>query len=216
MKSKVHPWELAWRSGRWPGVSRPLPAIVDFASYMQGNGMKRILDLGAGSGRHTIFLAELGFQLVALDVSDTALEILKARMDEKKLGNVTLVKHDMQHLPFQDGYFDGLVCTNVMHHGLSREVKHSFKEATRVVRYGGAALFVVVSDKDFRFGTGRKLEAKTYVFTKGVEKGIVHHFFSAREFREALGGLRIVKFWEELLPEEMGNSAHLYAVVRKI
>jgi ubiquinone/menaquinone biosynthesis C-methylase UbiE len=215
MGSKEHPWELAWRSGRWPGVSRPLPAVEDFASYLRRNGMKRVLDLGAGSGRHTIFLAGLGFQLVALDVSGTALEILKARTDKKKLRNVILVRHEMQHLPFPDGYFNGLVCTNVMHHGLSKEVRRSFEEARRVVRKGGAALFVVVSEKDFRFGAGRKLEAKTYEFTKGEEKGIVHHFFGAREFRAALGGFRIVKLWEELLSEEMGNRAHLYAVVRK-
>ena len=215
MGSGQHPWELAWRSGRWPGVSRPLPAVVEFASYLRKNGMKRILDIGAGSGRHTVYLASLGFQLVALDVSDTALEILGGIADEKKLGNVTLVRHEMRHLPFPDGYFDGLVCTNVMHHGLSSDVRRSFEEARRVVRKGGAALFVVVSDKDARLGTGRRLEARTFVFTKGEEKGIVHHFFGEREFRTALVGFRIVKLWEEILNEEEGTRAHLYAVARK-
>ena len=215
MGSREHPWELAWRSGRWPGVSLPLPAVVDFASYLRTNGMKRILDVGAGSGRHTIFLAGLGFQLVALDVSTTALDKLRAKTDKKKLGNVTLVRHEMQHLPFPDGYFDGLVCTNVLHHGLSGDVKRSFEEVGRVLRKGGAALFVVVSDKDSRLGTGRRLEAKTYIFTKGEEKGIVHHFFGAREFRAALGGFRIVKLWEEIHSEGTENRAHLYAVVRK-
>jgi len=210
-----HPWELAWRSGRWRGVSRPLAAVVDLASYLRTNEMKRILDIGAGSGRHTIYLAKSGFQVVALDVSETALEILSGIADQEKLRNVTLVRHELEHLPFPDGYFDGLVCTNVMHHGLSGDVGRNFDEARRVVRKGGAALFVVVSDKDSRLGTGRRLEAKTYVFTKGEEKGIVHHFFGEREFRTALGGYRIVKLWEELVHEEDGTRAHLYAVVRK-
>ena len=131
----------------------------------------------------------------------------------KKPGNVTLVRHEMKHLPFPDGYFDGLVCTNVLHPGLSEEGRRSFEESGRVVRKGGAALFVVVSDKDHRCETRGKLEVKTYVFTQGEEKEIVHHLFGAREFRAALGGFRIVKLWEELLPEKTGNRA-LYAVAR--
>jgi ubiquinone/menaquinone biosynthesis C-methylase UbiE len=182
---------------------------------MWKSGMRRVLDLGAGSGRHTLYLAAMGFQVVALDVSDTALRLLKAEADKRGIGNVTLVWHEMQHLPFPDGYFDGCVCTNVMHHGSSREVGRSFKEALRVIRDEGAALFVVVSDKDFRFGSGRKLEPKTFVFTGGEEKGIVHHFFDEKELRTALAGFRVVKLWEEFLPERKGNRAHLYAVVRK-
>ena len=212
---RAHPWELAWRSGRWKGVSPPLPAVMEFCEYMKEKGMRRILDLGAGSGRHTLPLAVQGFQVVALDVSDTALRALDGRTRKAGLSNVTLVRHDMADLPFPDGYFDGLVCANVMHHGLSKEVSPSFNEAGRVLRRGGAGLFVVISDKDDRFGDGKKLEPKTFMFTRGEEKGIVHHFFDEQELRGVLEGFRIVRLSEEFSPEAGVKMAHFYALVRK-
>ena len=214
MKQPIHPWESARRSGRWKDESPPLPAVEEFCRYLRDNGLRRILDLGAGGGRHTLLMAEKGFQVVALDVSDSALSALDRNVRRSGLG-VTLVRHEMGSLPFVDGYFDGIVCTNVLHHGRRAEVKVAFAEAMRVLRKGGAALFVVVSDKDFRFGTGRRLERGTYVFTSGEEKGIVHHFFGLEELRTLLKDLETVRLWEEFLPEGEGNWAHIYAVVRK-
>jgi SAM-dependent methyltransferase len=214
-RQTAHPWEKAWRSGRWKEVSPPLPAVEEFCGYLEDNGLRRILDLGAGGGRHTLLMAGKGLQVVALDVSDTAQTKLDQRVRRAGL-DVTLFRHEMSTLPFVDGYFDGVVCTNVLHHGLAAQVKRDFDEAMRVLRTGGAALFVVVSDNDFRFGTGRKLERGTYVFTSGDEKGIVHHFFGLEEFRSLLKGYKVVKFWEELLPEGSKDRAHIYAVVKKV
>jgi tellurite methyltransferase len=215
MKQGIHPWERAWRSGRWMEKRPPLQAVVDFCQYLNENGLTRVLDLGAGGGKHTVLLAEKGFQVVALDVSETALKVIDQRVRTAGIRNVTLVWHGMHHIPFPDGYFDAVVSTNVMHHGLTKEVKAVVEEVRRVVRSGGAGLFVVVSDKDFRFGTGRKLEPKTYVFTRGDEKGIVHHFFGLAEFRSFLKGFRVVNMWEELVEEVRGTRAHIYVVVRK-
>ena len=215
-KVTIHPWESARRSGRWKDPSSPLPAVEEFCGYLRDGGLKRILDLGAGGGRHALLLAEKGFQVVALDVSDSAQRALDQRVRSNGVGNVTLVRHGMNTLPFIDGYFDGIVCTNVLHHGRIAEVRAAFNEVMRVLRRGGAAIFVVVSDKDFRFGTGRRLERGTYVFTSGDEKGIVHHFFGMGEFRALLGDLEVVKFWEELLPEGSTERAHIYAVVKKV
>jgi len=212
----VHPWESARRSGRWTDPAAPLPAVEEFCGYLGDNGLRRILDLGAGGGRHTLLMAGKGFQVVALDVSDSAQRTLDQKVRKSGLDNVTLVRHEMNALPFVDGYFDGIVCTNVLHHGVEAEVKTAFDESMRVLRKGGAALFVVVSDKDFRFGTGRKLEPGTYVFTSGDEKGIVHHFFGVQEFRTLLKDLQKVRLWEELLQEDGGKRAHIYAMVKKV
>ena len=214
-KQGVHPWERAWRTGSWKEVSPPLPGVEEFCGYLAKDRLRRVLDLGAGGGRHTLLMAGKGLQVVALDVSETALKVVDRRVREAGFRNVTLVKHEMSSLPFADGYFDGVVSTNVIHHGLARDVNVVLEEVRRVMKNGGAGLFVVVSDKDFRFGDGRKLESKTYVFSQGEEKGIVHHFFSPEEFRASLSGFRVVELWEEILPEKKGKRAHIYTVVRK-
>jgi ubiquinone/menaquinone biosynthesis C-methylase UbiE len=213
--NKTHPWEAAWRSGRWREVRPPMLAVEEFAKTMKKAGARRVLDLGSGGGRHTLMLAREGFQVVGLDVSDTALSLLDRKVREAGLSNVALVRHEMSRLPFVDGYFDAVVSANVVHHGLAREARRAMAEARRVLRKGGLGYFVVVSDKDYRVGSGRKLEARTFVFTEGDEKGIVHHFFSVPEFRRCLEGFKVLSLMEQFDPEEGGNMSHIYAAVRK-
>jgi len=93
--NKTHPWELAWREERWVETSPPLPVVVDFAGDLRREGAKRVLDLGCGAGRHSILLGKTGFQVVALDVSETALKMLEDRLRTASIDNVTLVKHEM-------------------------------------------------------------------------------------------------------------------------
>jgi ubiquinone/menaquinone biosynthesis C-methylase UbiE len=213
---KTHPWELAWREGRWEEASPPLPAVVDFAEDLRREGAKRVLDLGCGAGRHSIFLGKAGFQLTALDISETALKTLEGRLRTASIDNVNLVRHEMLELPFIDDYFDGVVCTNVLHHGLLAEIKRTSLEIHRVMRRGASAFIVALSTADFRRGNGRRLERNTYVFTEGEERGIVHHFFPRQELESCFSEFETVSFEERLIPiEQGGNRAHFLVRLRK-
>ena len=214
--NKTHPWELAWRQERWAEASPPLPAVADFAEDLKREGGKRVLDLGCGAGRHSILLSKTGFQVVALDLSETALKILEDRLKTVSIDNITLVKHEMRELPFMDNYFDGVVCTNVLHHGKLVEIKRAIREVHRVMRKASMVFVVALSAADFRKGNGKMLERNTYVFTKGEERGIIHHFFTNQELRSCFRGFKILSFEERLIPvEEGGNRAHFLVKLRK-
>jgi ubiquinone/menaquinone biosynthesis C-methylase UbiE len=213
---KAHPWELAWREERWAETSPPLPAVVDFAEDLKREGAKRLLDLGCGAGRHSILLAKAGFQVVALDISETALKTLEARLKTASINNVTLVKHEMSDLPFKDDYFDGVVCTNVLHHGKLVQIKQATREVHRVMKKGASAFVIALSTADFRKGNGRKLEPNTYVFMEGEERGIIHHFFPRKELESCFREFETISFEERLIPvDEGGNRAHFLMRLRK-
>jgi ubiquinone/menaquinone biosynthesis C-methylase UbiE len=214
--AKAHPWELAWKEQRWAETSPPLPVIVDFTNDLKREGAKRVLDLGCGAGRHSILLADEGFQVVALDISETALKTLEARLKSASIDNVTLVKHEMWDLPFVDDYFDGVICTNVLHHGKLAQIKQATKEVHRVMKRGASAFVVALSTADFRRGNGERLERNTYVFTKGEERGIIHHFFPRKELESFLKKFEAISFEERLIPVEGGgNRAHFLVRLRK-
>ncbi len=214
-ESSAHPWELAWKEGRWQELSPPLTAVSEFAEYLKEVGAKTILDLGCGAGRHAIFLAKAGFQVSGLDVSETALAELQGRLRNAGLANVSLVKHEMSELPFIDEYFDALVSTNVLHHGTTDEIRRTLGEVHRVIRRNGAAFVVTLSEKDFRHGTGKRIEQNTYLFTEGDEKGILHHFFSREELLSYFGQFEVLSLKEELIPVERGNRAHFHLRLKK-
>jgi ubiquinone/menaquinone biosynthesis C-methylase UbiE len=213
---KTHPWELAWREGRWEETSPPLPAVADFAEDLKRESARRVLDLGCGAGRHSILLGKAGFQVVALDISETALKTLEGRLKTDSIDNVTLVKHEMWELPIIDDYFDGVICTNVLHHGRLVEIKRATREIHRVMRRGASAFVVALSTADFRRGNGRRLERNTYLFTEGEERGIIHHFFSRQELESCFRNFEIVSFEERLIPVEGGgNRAHFLVTLKK-
>src|SRR6058998_1622428 len=118
-----HPWELAWKEGRWQELSPPLPAVSEFAEYLKRVGAVTVLDIGCGAGRHAIVLAKAGFHVIGLDVSETALGDLHGRLKREAITGVTLVRHEMLELPFISDYFDALVSTNVLHHGTRANVR---------------------------------------------------------------------------------------------
>jgi malonyl-CoA O-methyltransferase len=97
-----------------------------------------VLDLGCGTGRHALWLAEKGTNSVtAVDFSEGML----ARAREKPgAERVRFVAHDLQdgRLPFDDAAFDLVVSGLVLEH--LRDVRPFFAEARRVLRPGGRAV----------------------------------------------------------------------------
>src|SRR2546428_8681704 len=115
--SKAHPWELAWREGRWEEASPPLAEVVEYAKSLKRKGAKWVLDVGCGAGRHSILLGKEGFQGAALDISETALKTLEGRLKSASMDNITLVKQETWGLQSVEDYFHVLICATVSHHG---------------------------------------------------------------------------------------------------
>ncbi len=81
----------------------------------------RVLDAGCGTGDNTVFLAQqlrgTGAEVVALDFSDTSLEVNRARLAKRGLTGVQHVLAPIEDAPTLGlGEFDFIVCTGVLHH----------------------------------------------------------------------------------------------------
>ena len=76
-------------------------------NHMKINNIKKVLELGAGHGRDSIFFTSNGLEVEALDYSAFAVELLNKTTKEKRL---PLKPHifDVKHkLTYPDAYFDG-------------------------------------------------------------------------------------------------------------
>lgn len=97
------------------GGGKPEKVVSDITKYRSSGS---VLDLGAGEGRNSLFLAEQGFDVTAQDISEVGLGKLNKTAKEKGLNIQTEVK-DIRTLS-PDHNFDVFVCTYVLHH-LSRQ-----------------------------------------------------------------------------------------------
>ena len=94
-----------------PFGKKPLEIIEHILEYKK-NGV--VLDLGAGDGRNSIFLAKNGFQVTSIDISNTAIEKLNDYSKEERLPLVTSVQ-DIAKFPFSSNY-DVIIAVFVLHY----------------------------------------------------------------------------------------------------
>ncbi len=105
-----------------------------FGRYVGGND--DCLDLGCGDGGTSgIYLTEHARSYVGVDVSGAAIELAKAR------GFNAIRVDDASLLPFGDGSFDVVVCSEVLEHLLEPQLATA--EAFRVLRQGGRFIVTV-------------------------------------------------------------------------
>jgi SAM-dependent methyltransferase len=98
---------------------------------------RRILEVGAGSGRDTLGLARAGAKAVVLDYSPTSLELVRRQAREQGLA-VDLVRADALRSPFRDGAFDVVFHQGLLEH--FRDPMPLLRENARILASGGRAV----------------------------------------------------------------------------
>jgi 2-polyprenyl-3-methyl-5-hydroxy-6-metoxy-1,4-benzoquinol methylase len=115
--------------------------ISKYIDNVQSKSIK-ILDIGVGLGRilqkikNTFPEKEL--ELYGIDISISYLSFAKTKGIEVACSNV-------EDLPYKDGFFDIIICTDVLEHVV--DINASIKEVKRVLKDGGY-LFVRVPNKE--------------------------------------------------------------------
>lgn len=147
----------------------------------------RGLDLGCGKGRHVVLMSEMDIQSYGCDISQSGLQFSKNWLDSKNL-EAELKQASIDKLPYEDGFFDFVICHGVLDHCLDKPRKDSVKEVLRVLKPGGYYFFSVISEHDSAFGQGKKVEEDTWIIEEGFEKNIPQAFFTLdridKEFRD--------------------------------
>ena len=123
-----------------------LTADYDRLGLVSGD---RLLDLGCGFGRHAFEAARRGAHVVALDAGRDEVEgvvaTFVAMVGAGELAadavRAAAVQGDALHLPFPDGSFDRIICSEVLEH-IPDDVA-AMAELARVLRPGGTMAVTV-------------------------------------------------------------------------
>ncbi len=92
-----------------------------------------VADIGTGTGRHAIRLADAGARVTAVDFSEQMLARARAKAGAR---DITFVCHDLTHgLPMVDASFDRVVCGLVVDH--IADLAGLFGELKRIARPDG-------------------------------------------------------------------------------
>lgn len=134
----------------------------------------KILDVGAGTGRYSIPLAEEGYDVTAVELVKHNLGRLKQKSSLVKAYQGNALKLSR----FEDGTFDLTLVFGPMYHLKSKEEKiRALKEAKRVTREGGYVLVAYIMNEysiiTYAFKEGHILEA--------IKEGMIDESFHCTE-----------------------------------
>ena len=150
-----------------------------------------VLELGCGSGRDTKYLANRGFQVVAVDVAEDALETCARNVPKART-----LRHDIaQPLPFADKSYPVIIASLCLHYFSWQQTLKILSEIKRCLEPDGWLLARFNSTHDVHFGAVgfREIEPDFYL-VRGKSK----RFFDRKALWELLS-----EGWEIRSLEEM-------------
>ena len=210
-------WQDLWQDPkvreRWESMP-PLPEVVDMADRLVAEDRRRVLDIGCGLGRHTVYLAAKGFDVTATDIASSAIEKCTENLKAANL-TATMVEVEMTQFPWPDAHFAGVVASNVIHHTDLATLKQIIASIARVLADGGYFVWVTPTPQHFACGHGRELGPGTWIDTGEHDGHLPHHYSTEEEVRELLTDYKILSL-DEYEYREGGNSRwHWRVLARK-
>jgi SAM-dependent methyltransferase len=170
--------------------------------YFIQNDIKKILDLGCGQGRDTVFFTLNNLDVYAVDSSIVAIENIQKKFNEKNNQSINVNCVDVkQGLPFEDNYFDAIYSHMFYNMNFTnKELDFLIYESHRVLKTNGLLYFSVRSEKDELFQKGNKIDNNEDIYEIN---GFQIRFFSIEQIKSLLSSLyfkidRIIQDNEDL------------------
>jgi ubiquinone/menaquinone biosynthesis C-methylase UbiE len=172
-------------------LEEPDASVVNFVKLLTKRKKKRVLDLACGAGRHVIHMAEQGLDIYGADLSETGLKMTKERLRKRNL-TATLVKCDLNNLPYVSACFDAIICTRSIYHQKLQGIERTLSEIGRILRTKGFILVDFLSKRTYSYAKGKKVEENTFAEQAGPERGVLHHFTGRNELETLFKGFDCV------------------------
>ena len=185
------------------GLESSLPAKKSLELFKE-NKINKIVELGAGLGRDTIFFAKNAIHVTAVDYSPSGLKVINDKAQKQNLSNHISTKlFDVRKkLPFEDNSIEA--CFSHMLYCMaltSDELKDLNSEICRILRPNGINIYTVrnTSDGDYKNGIHRGEDLYE-------NDGFIVHFFSIDKINQLSKGFEILdieKFEEGKFPRKL-------------
>ena len=169
------------------GLDPSIPAKKSLKLF-QNQNISKIIELGAGLGRDTIYFAKNSIHVVALDYSQSGLEAINQKAKKNSLSNsITTNFFDVRKkLPFEDNsveacYSHMLYCMALT----TSELENLNNEIYRVLKPNGINIYTARHTKDGDYKNGIHRGEDLY-----EKDGFIVHFFSEKKVKSLLKGFK--------------------------
>lgn len=192
------------------------------AESWKAKNFKTFLDLGCGLGRHTIYFAQRGFQVEAMDLSEYAVEHVTDWAKRENL-NIHAQAGNMLELPYHENSIDCIIAYNVIHHTDTLGFIRTLEEIKRVLKPGGEMFVTLVSKNTWSFqkaDSGKRLDGNTILRDEFDTKqtDVPHFYLDIHDIKKHFKYFDFIKVLEQTeynLEKPEFYSKHFVLLIRK-
>ena len=185
-------WEVEYgRQSTIPSTRRIAPAHA-LVQLLENFDLRAdtALDLGCGNGRNTFYLAELGIKVLAIDFSQTALDLLEN--EQKKRGSslkFSNINHDIREgLPVASNSMDLILDSYCLCHFIdSNERRIAMSELYRVLKPGGKLIKIHLDNNDEYYIERQKIKADHGHISYDPANGLSKLHMSVQSYLQDIG-----------------------------
>ena len=185
------------------GLDPSLSAKKALELFKEKN-IHKIVEIGAGLGRDTLFFAKNSINITALDYSPSGIEAINQKTKKNNLSNYISSKlFDIrQRLPFEDNSIEA--CYSHMLYCMAlttSDLKKLNNEILRILKPGGINIYTVRHTNDGDFQNGIHIGEDLY-----ENDGFIVHYFSEDKVNSLLNGFKNIslqKFEEGNFPRRL-------------
>lgn len=196
-------WEDNWANEQGWSVS-------DFAKkvypIMKKNSLTDILDLGCDDGRDSIYFADKGLDVTALDFSNSGIQKLKMNDTQRC---IKCINKDMRNINFPVNSFDAIYAHLSLHYFTDKELNIIIDKLYRMLKSSGYIFIKCKSTKDSLYGKGKKKEDNMFFYQHR------RHFFTRVYMNKALKMFQVLKTTESETSEYGFPSSFIEVTAQK-
>ena len=173
---------IAWKDWHLRKEGTVEPEVARLDELLGEPVGKRLLDIGCGTGRHTIHFSKRGFEVHGFDEGEDVVERAMQHLERENLKAHLRVWDMTKPLPYESSMFDAVVAARVIHHTYAKNIARIAIEIGRVLKQDRFLFLQVPAYESETFDSGTKWAEPGTLFARaGPEKGVLHHFFRREE-----------------------------------
>ncbi len=166
----------------------PSKEVINLVPRLKSECVKSVIDAGCGTGRHACYLAQEGFEVHGIDISEQAIGLAESNRNgqiiDYRVGNLV-------DLPFAPESMDFVLANHSLQYASDEDIQKSISRLNSVLRKG-RPFFVRVASTEHTFYQATPEEI--YGFSHigfCIKNGLPVHFFNKEELMDLFKGYRI-------------------------